>query len=51
MLGEAEYAADVTVHALLPTDRAEPFSARLTELAAGGVVALGRSESFRRCPK
>ena len=30
VLGEVEYAADVTVHALLPEERAEAFSARLT---------------------
>ena len=51
VLGEVEYAADVTVHALLPEERAEAFSARLTELAAGGVAAQGCGESFQAVPR
>ena len=50
VLGEVEYAADVTVHALLPEERAEAFSARLTELAAGGVAAQVCGESFQAVP-
>ena len=50
-LGEGEYAADVTVHALLPEERAEAFSARLTELAAGGVAAQVCGESFQAVPR
>ena len=50
-LGEVEYAADVTVHALLPEERAEAFSARLTELAAGGVAAQVCGESFQAVPR
>ena len=49
--GEVEYAADVTVHALLPEERAEAFSARLTELAAGGVAAQVCGESFQAVPR
>ena len=51
VLGESEYAADVTVHALLPEERAEAFSARLTELAAGGVAAQVCGESFQAVPR
>ena len=51
VLGEVEYAADVTVHALLPEERAEAFSARLTELAAGGVAAQVCGESFQAVPR
>ena len=50
-LGEGEYAADVTVHALLPEERAEAFSAWLTELAAGGVAAQVCGESFQAVPR
>ena len=50
-LGEVEYAADVTVHALLPEERAEAFSAWLTELAAGGVAAQVCGESFQAVPR
>ena len=51
VLGETEYAADVTVHALLPEERAEVFSARLTELTAGGVPCTCSGESFRAVPR
>ena len=51
VLGEVEYAADVTVHALLPEERAEAFSAWLTELAAGGVAAQVCGESFQAVPR
>lgn len=51
VLGEVEYAADVTVHALLPEERAEAFSARLTELAAGVVAAQVCGESFQAVPR
>ena len=51
VLGETEYAADVTVHALLPEERAEAFSARLTELTAGGVPCTCSGESFRAVPR
>lgn len=36
-LGEIEYGAQVTVHVLLPQQLADGFSARMTELSAGGI--------------
>ena len=50
VLGETEYADQVTVHALLPTDRVEHFTAKITELTAGGVVPLVEEEIFRAAP-
>lgn len=50
VLGEAEYAADVTVHALLPQERVEAFRARITELTAGGSAAQVVGEAFKDVP-
>ncbi|WP_297232735.1 YigZ family protein [uncultured Flavonifractor sp.] len=50
VLGESEYAADVTVHVLLPEENTEAFSARLTELTAGGVAPVTLGEAFRAVP-
>lgn len=50
VLGEVEYAADVTVHALLPEGNVEAFSARLTELTAGGVAPAVVGEAFKAVP-
>ena len=50
VLGETEYAADVTVHALLPEERAEAFRARITELTAGGSAAQVVGEAFKDVP-
>ena len=50
VLGEIEYAADVTVHALLPEERAEAFAARMTELTAGGTAVQILGEAFRAVP-
>ena len=51
VLGEMEYAADVTVRALLPEGAAEAFSARITELTAGGVSVAVTGEQFRGVPR
>lgn len=50
VLGETEYAADVTVHALLPEGQVEAFSARMTELTAGGTEAQILGEAFKAVP-
>lgn len=51
VLGESEYAADVTVHALLPENAVESFSARVTELTAGAVAAEVVGEAFKAVPR
>ncbi len=50
VLGETEYAADVTVHALLPEGAVEPFQARITELTAGTSTAQVVGEVFKDVP-
>ena len=50
VLGEIESAADVTVHALLPEEQVEVFSARMTELTAGGTAVQILGEAFRAVP-
>ena len=50
VLGEIEYAADVTVHALLPEGQVEAFSARMTELTAGGTEVQILGEAFKAVP-
>ncbi|MGN8875721.1 YigZ family protein [Pseudoflavonifractor sp. HCP28S3_F10] len=50
VLGETEYAADVTVHALLPEERVEAFRARITELTAGGSAAQVVGQAFKDVP-
>ena len=50
VLGETEYAVDVTVHALLPEGQVEAFSARMTELTAGGTAVQILGEAFKAVP-
>ena len=50
-LGETEYAAEVTVHALLPEGRVEEFCRRITELTSGTVKAALLGETFRAVPR
>ena len=50
IVGEIEYAAGVTVHALLPEERAEAFCTQMTELSAGDFVAVELGEVFRPVP-
>ena len=49
-VGEIEYAAAVTVHALLPEGGAEAFRAKLVELSAGSVEAVELGGVFRAVP-
>ncbi len=51
VLGESEYAAAVTVHALLPENAVEAFSARVVELTAGAAAAEVIGEAFRAAPR
>lgn len=48
--GEIEYAAEVTVHALLPEGAVEDFSARVVELTAGAAQAEVVGEAFKAVP-
>ena len=49
-VGEIEYAAAVTVRALLPEGGVEAFQAQMTELSAGGIRAVELGEAFRPVP-
>lgn len=51
VLGDVEYAADVTVHALLPEGAVEDFSARVVELTAGTAEAEVTGEAFKAVPQ
>ena len=51
VVGEVEYAAGVTVHALLPEEKAADFSARMVELSAGTFEAIELGESFQAVPR
>lgn len=51
VLGEVEYAADITLHALLPDGREEDFTQRITELTAGAVAPRFTGEAFRAVPR
>ena len=51
VVGEVEYAAGVTVHALLPEEQAEAFSARMVELSAGTFEAIELGEAFKAVPR
>ena len=50
VVGDVEYGADVTIHALLPDEKADTFMARITELTAGTVTASVTGEQFRGVP-
>ena len=45
-MGESEYAADVTVRALIPAEALEPFTSRITELTAGGTLVKVTGETL-----
>ena len=50
VVGEVEYAAGVTVHALMPEEQTEAFAARMVELSAGTFEAIELGESFKAVP-
>lgn len=49
-VGEIEYAAAVTVRALLPEEGAEAFRASITELSAGAFSAVELGEALKAVP-
>ena len=49
--GEVDYAAAVTLRALLPEGAVEHFSARVTELTAGSCSAQVTGEDFKAVPR
>ena len=51
VVGDVEYAVEVTVHALLPEGKVEDFTSRLTELTAGGLAPIVAGEQFRDVPR
>ena len=51
LLDQVEYGADVRLHILLPEERIEGFSARVTELTAGVVYPEVLGERFRGVPR
>ena len=51
VVGDVEYAAGVTVHALLPEENAADFSARMVELSAGTFEAVELGEAFKAVPR
>ena len=50
IVGDVEYTAHVTVHALLPEGSVEMFQAQMTELSAGDFSAMELGEAFRAVP-
>ena len=51
VVGDVEYAAEVTVHALLPEGKVDDFTSRLTELTAGGLAPIVAGEQFQGVPR
>lgn len=48
--GHIEYASDIALEALLPEDKVDHFTARMTELTAGSVTPAVTGESFQAVP-
>ena len=51
VVGQVDYAAGVTVYALLPEEKAADFSARMVELSAGTIEAIELGEAFKAVPR
>ena len=51
VLNDVEYAAAVTIRALLPEEHVEPFSARVVELTAGETAPQICGEAFKAVPR
>lgn len=49
-IGDVEYAAGVTVHALLPEEHTQLFAARMVELSAGSFEAVELGETRKGIP-
>lgn len=50
VVGEVEYAAGVTVHALLPEGKTRAFADRIVELSAGTFEAIELGEQYKGVP-
>ena len=50
VVADTEYGADVCLHILLPADRANAFTARVTDLTRGSVACVEAGEEFRAVP-
>lgn len=50
VVGQVDYAAGVTVHALLPEGRVDDFARAITELSAGAFSAVEAGEAFKAVP-
>lgn len=50
LVTDVEYAADVTIHAMVPLAAAEPFSARVTDVTGGKVAVRYTGEEYRAFP-
>ena len=50
LVGETDYAADVTLQALFPEGKVKTFTERITELTAGAVKPVVIGEEFRDVP-
>mgnify|MGYP000250126577 FL=1 len=48
---DAEYGADITLHAAFPAGGAERFQAKLTELSAGSLSMTAAGEEFLPGPR
>ena len=51
VLGEPEYAAEVTMPVLLPEEKVKSFTQRITEITAGGVVPAVTGEILKDVPR
>ena len=51
VLGEPEYAAEVTMSVLLPEEKVKNFTQRITEITAGGVVPAVTGERLKDVPR
>lgn len=51
VVDEVSYGADVSLQLLLPEEKTAAFSARVTELTAGGVLPEPLGERFRAVPR
>ena len=49
-VGEIEYGAAVTIHALLPEDKSEAFRARIFDLSGGSVAVAVTGETYQDVP-
>ena len=50
IVSDMEYAAAVTIKAMVPEEKAEELSARIFDVSAGSVKCLAGGESFRAVP-